>query len=364
MEMKNNQTQQFEVVKKGGYNPRQVNHYIDNLQTQVVELKKQLAESLTANATASNSEPAAAQSPESRLYDPEWAAVKVLAAAQEAADKIIRDSQQEAKERVDAYHRENKAEIEAQNAIYESQKEELTVKLTEISKLRSELENEVAELQEQSRLKMSVMTHTMNEMNDVINNAGAVTAPSTVSAPFSMQNSAASTASAMPAEPEYKELVDSSPSFDKSAKTDFSNYREAQAVPDSASGGGIQNADENSKKPDADPSPFGNGSIQNTGQNLKGLHKENNAASADTFGGADIAENAANSASTQILDPLVGTGAKAAEMDSERTKRRSFFNIRDRAAASKDEDLTPEEKQWAQDILNSASEDFTHFTNS
>ncbi len=398
------QINQFDVVKRGGYDPIQVNHYVGNLQARIADLKKQLAESMDtaaenlANFQKDTEDKGISQNPGEILHDPEWAAVRVLGAAQEAADNIIVEAQKEAKERVAAYHRENKAEIEAQNAIYASQKEELNARLGEVSKIRQDLENEAAEMHEQSKLKMSIIVHAMSEINEIVSNsrvpesipnASATSVPagltgavpplagSTITETQKVQNAMTN----MDNLSDFKTL--SGADVDTGQKIDTGQKAAADKNLDFMKTDFMNPGDTGGSHPEPEAENSRDVGLMEAGQKTEAvsdIERESTETEAEetespVFAASAVAsdDGGIESVSANVLDPMLDTGNSRIEQNSQENrhpqenKRKSFFGTGARAEAPKgpkDSALTPEERQWARNILNSASEDFTHLTDS
>lgn len=144
---------EFNLVRRGGYDPKEVAQYIQSLESELNRTKRELEVQL--NKSSSN---------EPQLYDPEGAIVKALAAAQTVADRIIGEAEVIAREKIAEYHRQNREAIEKQARIYANEKSNLTSKLSDIRAMQGELKREVKELVEQSKFKMTVIAQVAKEL--------------------------------------------------------------------------------------------------------------------------------------------------------------------------------------------------------
>lgn len=148
---------EFAQMKRGGYDPDQVDNHIRNLETEVRRLRHEL-------------ESVKQKEFQPTLYDPEGAVKKVLAAAQQAADKMVNEAETIAKERIDAYHESRRTELEAQKMAYDNERDSLAAKLSDVRAMQGELQAEVSEMVEQAKFKMKVISQVSKELEGLVAN--------------------------------------------------------------------------------------------------------------------------------------------------------------------------------------------------
>ncbi len=156
----------FETTKRGGYDVAQVDSYIQRMQQQRENLQKELEIALNASAVQEPGEP--------RLYDPDGAAGRILAAAQTAADKMLVDARREAEEQVAAYHERQRAEISEQAALYEKEKAELANRISAVRTLKADIQKEIEDLVSNTSAKVETINSSSRELGEILASASQI----------------------------------------------------------------------------------------------------------------------------------------------------------------------------------------------
>ena len=153
--MEKKPSSQFDLVKRG-YDPSQVDSYITYLLDKLAQHK------LTEQA-------------EHGLHDPDNAARRLLAAAQEAADKLLNDAKEEAEAFIQGELQDHREQYSDKAVQYDAAIAELAAKTEAAEKSKQELEEELNEFVQKAKEGLKASSLSLSDLESLIQALGNFT---------------------------------------------------------------------------------------------------------------------------------------------------------------------------------------------